>query len=550
MAPDRSHAAKLLTGALVALSAACAGLPPGAGPPMGGVRPKASKTALPARAPSRAAGTEAASTAPIAPLASPQAPAGKLTRPARGTFALAGQVRVDAVYAASQGGTLLSDHGNGLVANNGGAIVALGAKLDGGRLVSNNGGAVIAERAGNIVAPGEAGFAADLGGGLLLANNGSSLIANDGGAVVSNQGGSLVSKTKLRLLEATGPVSGTQAAAAGMLVSVVSLRDRRYLPLGVDAAGKPVYAVYSNAEGAYEVYVPEAEQGNLLVVVGPPGEPDRRLAYNLVTAAASPGEAQVDELSALASRYLRGCFTGRLADLVMMPDFAKEMLASEPTTTAEAKRVFREAFDLLAGAAARAGIDGSTDAAVVRAKAQRIVDTGLADMDLEAIMIDAALVADWKSPPKPAMAAMRARLDQLMAGTARRLADDPAFFSTAFLEGTINAPYQPGWTQVPLQGSYTILKPADFGEFLLIEYFGNLRVGAVTSVQRAFRLALGSAAPRDPDRDPALEARVVEANTEFRGAVGAVMIALCRRIGDDPSLVTRAEEIFRAPIAP
>ncbi len=524
-----------MTGALVALSAACATLPVGGGPIKSGGSPKAGKSTAPARPGSPTPGVSAP--------AKPALPAtGKLTRPATGTIAIGGRVRVDAAYAVGQGGKLISDSGAGIVANNGGAVVALGAKLEGGRLLSDNGGGVIAEGAGNVVAPGGAGIAADLGGGLLVANNGSALVANNGGA--------LIAKNEFRLSQAAVQPAGAEASAAGMLVSVVSLRDRQYLPLGVDAAGHPVYAVYSNAEGAYEVYVPAAEKGNLLVVVGPPGGQDRRLAYNLVTPAAQAANAQVDELSALSSRYLRGSFTGRLADLVMMPAFAKEILAGEPTTTEKAKSIIGEAADLLADAAARAGIDGSSDAAVVRAKAQRIVDVGLADMDLEAIMVDGTIVADWRSPPKPAMAAMRARLGQLLTGTAQRLAADPAFYSMDFLEHTINAPLNDGLRRPPLQGPYEILKPADFGEFMLSEYFGNLRLGTVISVERAFRTALGSASPRDRDPDPALEARVDEANNEFRGAVGAVICAVCQRIVADPSLVDRAEEIFKTPIAP
>ena len=547
MRPAPSPVAKLLTGALVALLAACAASP--AGSIRAGASPKAGKAAAPAKA----GPPKPAASASVAVAASARPAGGKLARPAGAVLALAGQVKVDAAYAASVGGTLISDHGGALVANNGGGIVALGARLDGGKLLGNNGGSLIADAAGNVVAPGEGGVAGDLGGGLLVANNGGGLVSNNGGGLISDRGGALVSKTKLRLLQAEGPAAGpavgTEARAAGMLVSVVSLRDRRYLPLGEDAAGNPAYAVYTNAQGGWEVFVPAAEKGNLLVVVGAPGDPDRRLAYNVVTPAAGAG-AQVDELSALASRYLRGTFTGRLADLVVMPAFTQEMLEGDPTTTTAAKKVFADAFALLAAAAAKGGIDASTDPAVVRAKAQRVVDAGLADLDVEGIMIDDEIVADWEAPPTPAMASMRKGLQTLLDGTTRRLAADPAFFSPAFLEDVINAPFVPGGTQVPLSARHEILKPADFGEFMLTEYFGQIRFGAVTSVQRAFRMALGGAAPRDPDPDLTLEGRVVAANNEFRGAVGAVMIGLCRRIVADPAVQARAEAIFAEPVPP
>ena len=101
-----------------------------------------------------------------------------------------------------------------------------------------------------------------------------------------------------------------------MIVSVADLRTGKPVALGTDQAGKPVYEVYSNAKGAFELYVPADLAGTVRVDARVPGATDPRLTYAVLV---PPGgqPAKIDEDTALVTRFLGDSWRGRMAQLMV-----------------------------------------------------------------------------------------------------------------------------------------------------------------------------------------------------------------------------------------
>ena len=79
---------------------------------------------------------------------------------------------------------------------------------------------------------------------------------------------------------------------AGAWVQVVDLRTGFTLPLGEDGQGNPVFTIYTDASGGYEVYVPTEAAPFVRVVARAPGRADERMTLQALT----------DAVTALVSR--------------------------------------------------------------------------------------------------------------------------------------------------------------------------------------------------------------------------------------------------------
>jgi hypothetical protein len=238
-------------------------------------------------------------------------PAGQATRTLTGTIA------VDPAYIVAQGA------GN-VVAQGGGNLLAAGALVsnDGGSLI-NNGGSTLINNGGSTLI--------NNGGSTLINNGGSTIVAQGAGNVVAQGAGNLsagagVLATDGVTIVAQGAASRRVLAdapagplpAAGMAVGAYSLSTGQYVPLGVDAKGQPVYTVFSNLKGAYEVYVPEAA-GNVLIVANVPGQRDHRMAFNLLDGAGP----RIDEDTAMVTKLLRQLMYGRFQIYIAQANNAK-----------------------------------------------------------------------------------------------------------------------------------------------------------------------------------------------------------------------------------
>ena len=143
---------------------------------------------------------------------------------------------------------LISDHGNGLLSNNGGSLTGR-TKIPTG-IVTNNGSSLISEAGGGIIAN---------NGGGIVANNGGGIVANNGGGLVANNGGGLTTKTKLALLAVTAPLA--EAPTVGFAVTIVDAAGHPVL----DDQGQP-YKTTTDNDGAYS-FARTPRGANLLVRV-------------------------------------------------------------------------------------------------------------------------------------------------------------------------------------------------------------------------------------------------------------------------------------------
>ena len=502
---------------------------------------------------------------------------GKVKLIGDGTSSLIGKVKAP----------LIGDMGGeGGLGEAGAAIGVGGIQVVEGRIVSNNGGSVIADASGNVIASLTGGAAAALADGTLLAGSGligdagsgligdagsgligdagSGLIGDAGSGIISNGGASLTGQPGpaaarargYRLAQAADGV-GVALPAAGMVVGVISLATREYLPIGETADGKPVYGVYSDVNGRFEVHVPEAEQGNVLVVASVPGSRDPRGTYDLVAADRSQPFA-VDDLGRLTARYIRRTFTGRLAATIKSPEISLLLLDREltwggsPEQPGTAKGDVKRLIDLMVALGRETGIGPETPDAVLTRKAQRLIDLALARIDLQGLQITAEDVATWTDdvglrPPYPVLDAYRAGLIVLLDGATKQLRAEPGFFTQDYLATVINAS-DGGSDAPPLTQDWTgrVVTPADVGEFMMVEYFGAVRANATTPTTRmyeVFHKARGDAAPADA----ALESTKVLSSTLTATSVAIARVLIREDLRAEVQAILAAPDQSPAP---
>jgi len=311
------------------------------------------------------------------------------------------------------------------------------------------------------------------------------------------------------LQAAAAPV---QLPAAGMLVSVVSLTARGYLPLGVDDKGEKVYAVYSNAQGGFEVHVPEGTDTNVMIVASVPGSKDAGLIYNAVTPNRAGAEATlVDEDAATVTRYLHQCFVQRLADILEAPDTAEaDQLAAGDSTVNEnplAVALIKGMVAYLHAEGVKRGIPAIADPQARRARALAlagvVTDATFSAFKLEELQVDPKIVPRWADANerlpgfgvddgyaipvlRAAFRELRERAERSMRGAdGRYKAFDERFFLQTALGGfpTDWAPggYGPDFFKDIVgrydmrEGrirTYPISKPGQVGDYLVAAYLG------------------------------------------------------------------------------
>ena len=232
--------------------------------------------------------TQAASQASPAPAV--RAP--ELLRPPPGEVArLKGVVSVDAGYMVAAGaGNLHALQGAPLVAAGAGNLIG----PDGASLIGADGATLVAAGGGNIVAAG-----------------GLNLIGADGASLVGADAASF------KLAQASPAAGiGDVLPAAAMRVGVIDLRDGKPVPIGVDSRGEPVYSVYSDLAGGYELFVPRSLAGYVRIVAEA-AVADERLVYDaIVRADAAPDD--IDEDTARLGRFLRSVFAIRFEQMMAM----------------------------------------------------------------------------------------------------------------------------------------------------------------------------------------------------------------------------------------
>jgi sugar lactone lactonase YvrE len=369
-----------------------------------------------------------------------------LVAPKGDSTELSGTIAVDAAYAIEAGAAkIVSDNGGGLVANNGGSLLAnSGSNMVGGdpaQITSHLGAALT----------GKVKLISDHGGGI-IANNGGGIIANNGGGIVSDHGGGW------RLLDVAGPAHKA-APVGGMLVGVQSLTDGAFLPLGVDRNGKAVYAVYTDAKGAFKVHLPPGMAHNVLVVASIAGTQDTRLAVDLLARPTAAKDLQVDDATTLVTTYLRRAMIRRVEEVVD-PDPCMPTLASMGFAGSALAIGLGAYQDLLTGEAYKA----------LPREARRRVLVRLTDALLGQLDVEHAQVAPGLEPGAKvtgaALPVLKGFMDALEHAAAERLAADPAYFDKAFYVKVANLDRRG-------RPAVQIRKPSDLSEFIVDDFLAT-----------------------------------------------------------------------------
>ena len=488
-------------------------------------------------APAPAGASPKASARPTgAPASKAPAPAAAvmLAPPAQGAVTLSGTLRVDPTYLVAAGaGNILSHNGGQIVAAGGLNLVgADGGSLvgaDGGSLVGADGGSLVAAGAGNVVAV--TGSQIVAAGGLnMVAAGGGNIVAAGGLNMVAAGAGNLVAAgagnyALAQAAAAPGPAASTELPAAGMLVSVVSLSTRRYLPIGKTPTGEDVYAVYSNAQGGFAVTVPAGEETNVMVVASLPGRQEAGTILNAIT----PPQAslEVDEDAATVTRYLRRVLVGRIADIIAADslDEANQLIDVETglshgegfSARDQLKAILVRLREIAAIAPGQAL--GSSDRAPrlrhAEAIAQAIVDAAVSRLSLRDFTINPAIVPEWAASPRklvlPGDDADRvlpilARCFEELRTRAEVAMRDPAGgwkpFGAGFFQRVAVGSAPDDWFRTSTQRQdwfaqileryptdpYPISKPSQVGDFLVDRYMAVNRAFVYEPVLTAYML--------------------------------------------------------------
>ncbi|MDB5101211.1 MAG: repeat containing protein [Cyanobacteria bacterium RYN_339] len=451
--------------------------------------------------------SEAAPAKPVAP---------QLLQTAGDTVALTGDVLLDAAYARAHGAKALT-----------GALGLDGAQIIGndGASLANAGGQIVAQGGGNVIVP-----------ATLITNDGGSLITNDGGSLITNDGGSIVAQGggNYALMQADG---GT-LPAAGMWVSVIDLRTGVALPLGNDAAGNPVRAIYSDAKGHFTVHLPAAVAKNVRVVARAPGQPDPRLHLQVVTPVQGGSALKVDGTNAIATAYLRDVLAIKLLQLVNAEPsvvsgyFLKVQASSQGARATTLKNLIEAPLNEVKDAFRKVHAEQLPPQRQLELSILAS-DRLLADIDLAALEVDYQTYAPKKDTVSGlgglgAVDTFRIALDVIaaQAGEDASKSGSPSF--AAFIGAK---PYVRAANMLrPACAPFTFQQPSDFAAFIVKTYLSGTDDRTLDVLDHVF-YDLGVA---------------IEQRDRIRGAGVGIFLALAFQMANDQVATQMAQQIALA----
>ncbi len=390
-----------------------------------------------------------------------------LMKPAGLTMLVAGAVRLDGSYIVAAGA------GN-IVAAGAGNIVAAGAgnilSHNGGQVLSHNGGQIVAAGAGNIISQ-NGGQIVAAGAGNLLSHNGGQLVAAGAGNILSHNGGQIVAAGagNYALLQASGVQAGEIAPVAGAEVAVRSLRTGQYLPLGVDAAGKPVYVVYTNLAGQYDLYVPASEQGNVMIEANVlRAQRNARLEYQNISGV----DAGIDEDTTLVTQVLRRSLATRLRIMFRKADrqAAMDSLLGASNSRIDgagegARQLLETAFGRIWDVANEVGLTREPDDQVRLTYAFAATDAMLRKFDVNAAKVRPGKW--WDGEEEPAIPALVQIVRQAREKATEAMRRDPLFHTKLAWFNAANARAVASKRRA---APYAIERPADLGTLVIEEF--------------------------------------------------------------------------------
>lgn len=382
---------------------------------------------------------------------------------------VAGTIQLDAAYAVKNaGGALLTMGGSTVTAPDGG-------KVQGSTIVSNDGSTIIAQGGGNVIAD-SALIGQDASS--LIGNDGSSVIAHDGGGIVSNDGSTFTTGAGFHLASVSSLAAGTVTGAVGMVVQVRNLVDDSRVAIGVDAQGKPVYSVYSDAQGKFQLYLARTVAQNVRVIVTPRTKTDPKLRYESIGMSNAP--ATVDEDTTVVFGYILNSVAGRLAQLMRT--------APEDADVKNAP-LFKDFDAQIAAASQDGGLKAASDAT------RNALALKLAKLILGPIDLSKATYSDQNDNSQPCLSTVTKIVGVTRENMAKRMValEGQGTNPTTFFAG--QAWMAPGKTL-----GLAIDKPSDFVDFIVKTQLENLSYSELQRFQNVHQIVIDAGLPTDDQR--------------------------------------------------
>jgi hypothetical protein len=209
-------------------------------------------------------------------------------------------------------------------------------------------------------------------------------------------------------------------------------------------------SVYSDAAGAFKIYLPKSIVGkNVRVVAQVPNSQDTRLAYNLVTSFGGTDTGVISEDTAVVSGMLREAFVSRLERLFEQNQSAEGGFESllPAGAGALAGPMLKDLNDAIT-----AGKVAELDPVRRRALARKTADQLLAFVDLSTV--------EMPTGGAKVVPALVAVLREVREAATNKMRADADYFTKQEVLISANA-------GLSADQAFTIKKPADLNDFLL-----------------------------------------------------------------------------------
>jgi sugar lactone lactonase YvrE len=456
--------------------------------------------------------TGVATTTKPAASASPAKAAAKLTRevlkaPAGASTRVQGTLVVDAAYLVKAGeGQVISTDGSSAV-------------YPAASLIGNDGASIVAQGAGNI-------------------------ISTDGSSIITNDGASLVGAQARRLLAADA-VAVNDQVAAGFAVRAIGLADNKPVPLGVDAAGKPVYVVLTDAKGGYDLHLPANLPGGIRLVASPPGLTDPRATLNLLVGTAGAVDQRFTEPASTFATYVRHLIITALRPAVVGSDDGGQGRANQLADQVGGLEEIKPVVDKAYQAAHEEHVERLTPAAREFAL-QRFADALIAYTDLDKVGV--GNYEGYKGDSNElARHAFEDLFGRLRTAAARTMAADPDSFNQRPYLVAAN-----GRRKAAGQAPVVVRKASDLGDFLVEEYCRDVTYDHAKQASEV--LADAGIEPNEVFRLMAMNSTVgyalgVTALTHYDEAVQFLREAIREQLGANPPRLPAAGPVTNPPVA-
>ncbi|HEY9721276.1 MAG TPA: hypothetical protein V6D47_04635 [Oscillatoriaceae cyanobacterium] len=407
--------------------------------------------------------TTAASSSPSSVIASSPPPS--LAPTAGPTTLLTGLAEIDASYViAAGGGNVIAAGGGNVIAAGGGNVIAAG----GGNVIAAGGGNVIAAGGGNVIAA---------GGGNVIAAGGGNVIAAGGGNVIAAGGGNYRLFDVASGTDASGTSSDcTQPSpSAGSVANgtILPVKGLMIVPVSMLTGRIVGPAIYTDETGHYKVSVPQAMQGNVLLIAGIPGNSaddpvvkDPRLHYDLMLTPQASASSTLNEDACRTTDYARQAIRDQVVSLVTGSDALNASSTARVASDATSVQIPGAALLQAATADLQNHLRcANVSAANLPSVADRFADLLWANAgNIETIPTSQSYGSYTQQPGELALPAATAIFREIREHAAARMACDPSFFknTTYFAD---DDPAQKG-----VAATLPIQRPSDVCDYITAKY--------------------------------------------------------------------------------